>query len=180
MKPFPNEKKQQEDTLRGCMWRSEMLHKLKLHHHHDKIKGLWCIVKLTDEFNFSELLYLTIKILMRFIFLGSLKAHHLHTFYVLWLEQKCLIMRSIKCCVWWKTHCTIQFVIHHCFIVVSFCWVIAATRKIKLSMNITQNHGFAIRVWTMVWHRLSVKIFDNIRKKVGLELSYKKSVIIIC
>lgn len=25
-------------------------------------------------------------------------------------------------------------------------------------MNITQNHGFAIRVWTMVWHRLSVKI----------------------
>ena len=57
-----------------------------------------------------------------------------------------------------KKACTIQFVIHHCFIVVSFCWVIAATRKIKLSMNITQNHGFAIRVWTMVWHRLSVKI----------------------
>ena len=91
-------------------------------------------------------------------FLVSFKAHHLHTFYVLWLEQKCLIMRSIKCCVWWKTHCTIQFVIHHCFIVVSFCWVIAATRKIKLSMNITQNHGFAIRVWTMVYHRISVKI----------------------
>ena len=91
-------------------------------------------------------------------FLVSFKAHHLHTFYVLWLEQKCLIMRSIKCCVWWKTHCTIQFVIHHCFIVVSFGWVIAATRKIKLSMNITQNHGFAIRVWTMVWHRTFVKI----------------------
>ena len=76
MKPFQNElkslvdKKQQEDTLRGCMWRSEMLHKLKLHHHHDKIKGLWCIVKLTDEFNFSELLSLTIKILMRFVFFG--------------------------------------------------------------------------------------------------------------
>ena len=91
-------------------------------------------------------------------FLVSFKAHHLHTFYVLWLEQKCLIMRSIKCCVWWKTHCTIQFVIHHCFIVVSFCWVIAATRKIKLSMNITQNHGFAIRVWTIVYHSISVKI----------------------
>ena len=76
MNPFQNEwkslvdKKQQEDTLRGCMWRSEMLHKLKLHHHHDKIKGLWCIVKLTDEFNFSELLSLTIKILMRFVFFG--------------------------------------------------------------------------------------------------------------
>ena len=76
MNPFQNEwkslvdKKQQEDTLRGCMWRTEMLHKLKLHHHHDKIKGLWCIVKLTDEFNFSELLSLTIKILMRFVFFG--------------------------------------------------------------------------------------------------------------
>ena len=91
-------------------------------------------------------------------FLVSFKAHHLHTFYVLWLEQKCLIMRSIKCCVWWKTHCTIQFVIHHCFIVVSFCWVIAATRKIKLSMNITQNHGFAIRVWTIVYHSISMKM----------------------
>ena len=91
-------------------------------------------------------------------FLVSFKAHHLHTFYVQWLEQNCLIMRSIKCCVWWKTHCTIQFVIHHCFIVVSFGWVIAAARKIKLPMNITQNHGFAIRVWTIVYHSISMKI----------------------